>query len=198
MQEEFRGLPLCGVNQYNEHSQWIIGAIMPGQALTRWGGALLELAHFRQGSEAYEMIQQVDALCCGSYTAPWLPLRMALFITVDVLSSPRVHDATPGRREIQDGAAHRAAEARRTVVPWECLHITGVLLHAEQCMPALSHFATLSVSLHDHGCSLLGPKGSMMPRHAPGLTGFVTAATGLLDHRDRPGIGVFRAGDGLL
>ena len=32
------------------------------QALTRWGGALLELAHFRQGSEAYEMIQQVDAV----------------------------------------------------------------------------------------------------------------------------------------
>lgn len=26
------------------------------QALTKWGGALLELAHFRQGNEAYEMI----------------------------------------------------------------------------------------------------------------------------------------------
>ena len=29
------------------------------QALTRWGGALLELAHFRQGPEAYGMIQEV-------------------------------------------------------------------------------------------------------------------------------------------
>lgn len=29
------------------------------QALTRWGGALLELAHFCQGGEAYEKIQQV-------------------------------------------------------------------------------------------------------------------------------------------
>eukprot|EP00873_Tetraselmis_striata_P045540 jgi/Tetstr1/465804/TSEL_010425.t2 len=29
-----------------------------GQALTRWGGSLLELAHFRQGAEAYEMIEQ--------------------------------------------------------------------------------------------------------------------------------------------
>eukprot|EP00193_Tetraselmis_chui_P018729 CAMPEP_0177774962 /NCGR_PEP_ID=MMETSP0491_2-20121128/13821_1 /TAXON_ID=63592 /ORGANISM="Tetraselmis chuii, Strain PLY429" /LENGTH=156 /DNA_ID=CAMNT_0019293445 /DNA_START=120 /DNA_END=586 /DNA_ORIENTATION=- len=28
------------------------------QALTRWGGSLLELAHFRQGAEAYEMIEQ--------------------------------------------------------------------------------------------------------------------------------------------
>lgn len=28
------------------------------QALTKWGGALLELAHFRQGNEAYDMIEQ--------------------------------------------------------------------------------------------------------------------------------------------
>jgi tetratricopeptide (TPR) repeat protein len=28
------------------------------QALTKWGGALLELAHFRQGGEAYEMIEE--------------------------------------------------------------------------------------------------------------------------------------------
>lgn len=28
------------------------------QAIIRWGGALLELAHFRQGKEAYEMIEQ--------------------------------------------------------------------------------------------------------------------------------------------
>ncbi|PSC69743.1 mitochondrial import receptor subunit TOM20 [Micractinium conductrix] len=27
-------------------------------ALTKWGGALLELAHFRQGGEAYEMIEE--------------------------------------------------------------------------------------------------------------------------------------------
>lgn len=29
------------------------------QALTRWGGALLELAHFRQGTDAVELIEQV-------------------------------------------------------------------------------------------------------------------------------------------
>ena len=32
------------------------------QALTRWGGALLELAHFRQGEEAREMIKEVSNL----------------------------------------------------------------------------------------------------------------------------------------
>ena len=31
------------------------------QALTKWGGALLELAHFRQGNEAYEMIEEAIA-----------------------------------------------------------------------------------------------------------------------------------------
>jgi len=31
------------------------------QALTRWGGALLELAHFRQGEDAYRMIEQAVA-----------------------------------------------------------------------------------------------------------------------------------------
>ncbi|EFN58331.1 hypothetical protein CHLNCDRAFT_20637, partial [Chlorella variabilis] len=30
-------------------------------ALTKWGGALLELAHFRQGGEAYEMIEEAIA-----------------------------------------------------------------------------------------------------------------------------------------
>ena len=29
------------------------------QALTKWGGALLELAHFRQGGEAADMIEEV-------------------------------------------------------------------------------------------------------------------------------------------
>lgn len=31
------------------------------QALTKWGGALLELAHFRQGQEAYSMIEDAIA-----------------------------------------------------------------------------------------------------------------------------------------
>lgn len=33
------------------------------QALTRWGGALLELAHFQQGEEARNMIREVHPLC---------------------------------------------------------------------------------------------------------------------------------------
>lgn len=32
------------------------------QALTKWGGALLELAHFRQGGEAAEMIEEVGGV----------------------------------------------------------------------------------------------------------------------------------------
>lgn len=32
------------------------------QALVRWGGALLELAHYKQGKESTEMIHQVGSL----------------------------------------------------------------------------------------------------------------------------------------
>lgn len=35
------------------------------QALTRWGGALLELAHLRQGPEAVEYIETVRSLAKG-------------------------------------------------------------------------------------------------------------------------------------
>ena len=70
------------------------------QALTRWGGALLELAHFRQGSEAYELIQQVDALPCE------VVCRMHLIWLQAWLILPWVHDGSPGGREVQDGAAH--------------------------------------------------------------------------------------------
>lgn len=35
------------------------------QALVRWGGALLELAHLKQGLESTEMIHQVRAGCLG-------------------------------------------------------------------------------------------------------------------------------------
>ena len=44
------------------------------QALTKWGGALLELAHFRQGNEAYEMIEEVrhpSRLRCVTGAAGW-------------------------------------------------------------------------------------------------------------------------------
>ena len=36
-----------------------VGWVYMLQALTRWGGALLELAHFKQGGEASEMINEV-------------------------------------------------------------------------------------------------------------------------------------------
>lgn len=36
------------------------------QALTRWGGALLELAHFRQGDDSYSMIEDVRSLTLPS------------------------------------------------------------------------------------------------------------------------------------
>jgi hypothetical protein len=41
------------------------------QALTKWGGALLELAHFRQGEEAYGMIEEAiskfEQVCPGDW-----------------------------------------------------------------------------------------------------------------------------------
>lgn len=41
------------------------GLFCASQALVRWGGALLELAHLKQGSESTEMIHQVRAGCLG-------------------------------------------------------------------------------------------------------------------------------------
>ncbi len=46
-------------------------------ALTRWGGALLELAHFRQGHDAFDMIDQAssDVLPCTIQNAALEALR---------------------------------------------------------------------------------------------------------------------------
>lgn len=35
------------------------------QALVRWGGAMLELAHFKQGEEADECIKEVSGVLLG-------------------------------------------------------------------------------------------------------------------------------------
>lgn len=47
-------------------------------ALTRWGGALLELAHFRQGHEAFDMIEQARGLpaCWQLKTQPQHSIRV--------------------------------------------------------------------------------------------------------------------------
>lgn len=50
---------MLGVREFDD----CIGA-RPVQALVRWGGALMELAHFKQGKESVEMIQQVRRVGC--------------------------------------------------------------------------------------------------------------------------------------
>lgn len=48
------------------HGPWHSSCIFSlSQALVRWGGALLELAHLKQGSESTDMIHQVRARCFG-------------------------------------------------------------------------------------------------------------------------------------
>lgn len=44
------------------HARKTSGSCCRPQALTRWGGALLELAHFRQGDDSYSMIEDVRSL----------------------------------------------------------------------------------------------------------------------------------------
>ena len=59
------------------------------QAIIRWGGALLELAHFRQGDEAYEMIEQVAEYPdwrAGLHSTSVL----VLFLSAEVLSGCRL------------------------------------------------------------------------------------------------------------
>lgn len=51
---------------------------LPVQALTKWGGALLELAHFRQGGEAAEMIEEVRRSVHSMDSTPSLSSRVAL------------------------------------------------------------------------------------------------------------------------
>ena len=47
------------------------------QALTKWGGALLELAHFRQGSDAYGTIGEASRNSASPPPPPAFPLPHA-------------------------------------------------------------------------------------------------------------------------
>jgi hypothetical protein len=71
-------------------------AHMRAQALTRWGGALLELAHFRQGQEAYDMIQQVS----------WC-MHVLWGSAVPISVNNKACSALPsGGGQVQNGARH--------------------------------------------------------------------------------------------
>ncbi len=71
------------------------------QALTRWGGALLELAHFKQGGEASEMINEVGNMAGLRVTGVSSPVcRMQLHSRVQharlaCLSTPHVKFVPP-------------------------------------------------------------------------------------------------------
>lgn len=51
------------------------------QALVRWGGALLELAHYKQGSESTDMIEQVRCSIGSAAARPVLCLHLSHALT---------------------------------------------------------------------------------------------------------------------
>jgi hypothetical protein len=51
------------------------------QALVRWGGALLELAHYKQGSESTDMIEQVRCSIGSAAARPVLHLHLSHALT---------------------------------------------------------------------------------------------------------------------
>ena len=61
MQREFQGVMLSHHGLPADACKCEHGAAWVLQALTKWGGALLELAHFRQGSDAYVTIGEVSS-----------------------------------------------------------------------------------------------------------------------------------------
>jgi len=97
------------------------------QALTRWGGALLELAHFRQGPEAYAMIQEART-------------QLAAFGATHAALAGRRRPLCrrAGHRKVQKGASAGLAQARRAVVPGQCVHFAGAPPPPRTCSPRLS------------------------------------------------------------
>ncbi len=51
--------------------------IMTSQALVRWGGALLELAHFRQGEESMALIHEVSGTALPLWTTAEVVILLA-------------------------------------------------------------------------------------------------------------------------
>jgi len=100
------------------------------QALTRWGGALLELAHFCQGGEAYDKIHQVreegererererresDLSPCLLSRRAHAPLPSPPFLAHAHASSPSPLSPPllplPGHRQVQGRPGHRPGQA---------------------------------------------------------------------------------------
>lgn len=99
------------------------------QALVRWGGALLELAHYKSGRESTDMIKQVRAGVCGVRLRSQCGQVGAAAAATSSSSPPSklslVLPPIPGHRQAAASPGNRPHPRRRRLVLGQRLHLDG-------------------------------------------------------------------------